>query len=74
MPSRWTFEGLLLLESDRRPPEESEPNLDRDLCDDVFPARSERMGVTADAMALGLMLIGLSGAAAFISSSGKSWR
>ena len=68
MPSRWAFEGLLLLEADRRlPPEESEPNPNRDLSEDVFPVESERMGVTADAMALGFMLIGLMAVTAFLS-------
>ena len=72
MPSRWAFEGLLLLEADRRlSPEGTEPNPNRDLSEDVFPAGSERMGVTADAMALGFMLIGLTATAAFISSSWK---
>ncbi len=68
MPSRWVFEGLLLLETDRHTsPEELEPNPDRDPSEDVFPSESERMGVTADAMALGLMLIGLTAVTAFVS-------
>lgn len=75
MPSRWAFEGLLLLETDRRPPpQESEPSLDRDVSEDVFPAESERMGVTADAMALGFMLIGLTAVTAFVSLGSKASR
>ena len=75
MPSRWAFEGLLLLETDRRPPpEEPDPIRDHDVREDVFPASSERMGVRADAMALGFMLFGLTAAAAFFSLGSKSKR
>jgi pSer/pThr/pTyr-binding forkhead associated (FHA) protein len=80
LPSRWTFEGLLLLEADRRPPQvvpegpepEPESDPDHDLAADFFPAATERMGIRADAMALGFMLIGLAAATAFISASSKS--
>jgi pSer/pThr/pTyr-binding forkhead associated (FHA) protein len=72
MPSRWAFEGLLLLESDRRPPPEAAgPKSNPDLGEDRFPAETERMGVTADAMALGSMLIGLTTLLAFLSLAPK---
>jgi pSer/pThr/pTyr-binding forkhead associated (FHA) protein len=66
MPTRWAFEGLLLLESPQHPSPAildgavSTPN--RDLAEDFFPADSERMGTGADALALGLMLIGMAAA------------
>lgn len=77
-PTRWAFEGLLLLESHGHAPSvdpgEAAPDRTDDLAEDFFPAGSERMGPNADAMALASMLIGLSGAAAFISSGSKPWR
>jgi hypothetical protein len=77
MPSRWAFEGLLLLENERReaPTVPVEAGSDpADLAEGFFPAGTERMGPTADAMALGFMLIGLAAAAGFISSGSKPWR
>ena len=75
MPSRWAFEGLLLLESnDRTPPaakEGSRPADTGDLAEGFFPSRDERMGPRADALALGFMLIGLAGAAAFSATHRK---
>ena len=72
MPSRWAFEGLLLLESERHAattlPDEAGSDRADDLAEDFFPADSARMGPKADAMALGFMLIGLAAAAGFISS------
>jgi hypothetical protein len=74
-PTRWAFEGLLLLESDRHPSplaaEAPDPTRIHDLAEDHFPADSERMGVSADAMALGTMLIGVAAAAVFISKGSK---
>jgi hypothetical protein len=71
MPSRWAFEGLLLLEADHHSAPVTDPETDRtpnrDFVEGFFPADSERMGVTADATALGSMLIGLVGLTAFIS-------
>jgi hypothetical protein len=61
VPSRWAFEGLLLLESGGDP--------ERDLAEDYFPAESQRMGLRADALALGFMLFGLAAAAAFMATS-----
>jgi pSer/pThr/pTyr-binding forkhead associated (FHA) protein len=61
VPSRWAFEGLLLLEAGRTPAAEG-----HDLAEDAFPADSERMGVQADVMALALMALGLAGAAGFM--------
>jgi len=71
-PSRWAFEGLLLLESDRRAQVVSpEPSVaaNGDLAETLFPAASERMGTRADAMALTFMFIGLAAGAAFISGA-----
>jgi pSer/pThr/pTyr-binding forkhead associated (FHA) protein len=70
VPSRWAFEGLLLLETGRAPmpvaQDGSEPVTVHDLAENAFPAASERMGVRADVMALALMAIGLTAAAGFI--------
>jgi hypothetical protein len=72
MPSRWTFEGLVLLEAERRGDdiqvEHPRPALDRvkDPADLYFPVESERMGLRADVLALGAMLMGLAGMAGFI--------
>jgi pSer/pThr/pTyr-binding forkhead associated (FHA) protein len=78
MPSRWAFEGLLLLENEGRaaPTSPDEAGSDRadDLAEGFFPAGSARMGPKADAMALGLMLIGLAAAAGFISSGSQPRR
>jgi hypothetical protein len=75
VPSRWAFEGLLLLESEGHPrvasADGSDPTVDRDLAEDYFPAGTDRMGVKADAMALTFILIGLVAAAAFISASAQ---
>jgi len=75
IPSRWAFEGLVLLESDGHPPPARENGADwtadRDLAEDYFPARTYRMGVRADAMALTAMLIGLAAALAFITASAQ---
>jgi pSer/pThr/pTyr-binding forkhead associated (FHA) protein len=69
MPTRWAFEGMLLLETAQR----SAPALAdgtgtadaHDLAEDFFPANSVRMGSRADAMALATMLIELAGLAVF---------
>ena len=66
MPSRWAFEGLLLLENDHRKAGDA-----RDLAEPYFPSVTVRMGPTADALALGFMLLGLSAAAAYLSANGK---
>ncbi len=74
LPSRWAFEGLLLLESDRHDPvvsPESRSGGDGDLAEAFFPADSERMGPRADAMALTFMFVGLAAGAAFISVASK---
>ncbi len=59
LPSRWAFEGLLLLESDARAA--SVP----DLAQDYFPAETQRTGPRGRAMALAFLLIGLTATAAF---------
>jgi pSer/pThr/pTyr-binding forkhead associated (FHA) protein len=75
VPTRWAFEGLLLLESDQRPGDAgaavAEPASDQDLAESYFPADTVRMGVKADAMALFFMFIGIAAAAAFISTASK---
>lgn len=65
LPSRWAFEGLLLLESARHPAGGD------DLAERYFPAETERMGVRADVTALGAMLIGLAALAAFLAGNPK---
>jgi pSer/pThr/pTyr-binding forkhead associated (FHA) protein len=77
LPTRWAFEGLLLLEAEAQPQvEEDGPNppgespRDHDLAEAYFPARLERMGVAADAFALTAILIGLAGLVVF--SSGEA--
>ena len=71
MPSRWAFEGLLLLESAEHrahaPTAELDLAPEHDLVEGFFPAGSERMGIQADATALASMLIGLVALAVFIS-------
>jgi ABC-type multidrug transport system ATPase subunit/pSer/pThr/pTyr-binding forkhead associated (FHA) protein len=72
-PSRWAFEGLLVLESDRRPTAPlpagsgpAEPSLPavapRDMAETYFPTETERMGPRAAVITLGgtfLFLVGL---------------
>jgi hypothetical protein len=68
MPTRWAFEGLLLLEAQEHPapigPEGSNPDQRLDFAEGFFPVGSERMGPRADALALGSMQIGLAALAA----------
>jgi pSer/pThr/pTyr-binding forkhead associated (FHA) protein len=63
MPTRWAFEGLLVLESSHHSTsatvDDPVPIPDRDLAEDYFPADSERMGPGADLTALGAMMIGM---------------
>ena len=66
-PSRWAFEGLLLLEareqgSNRAAEAEPAP----DLAEPFFPAGTERSGPKAAALALGFMIAGLVATLAFI--------
>lgn len=61
VPSRWVFEGLLILESGEDP--------EGGLVQRFFPADSDRMGLAADALALSFMLIGFFAAAVFIAVS-----
>jgi pSer/pThr/pTyr-binding forkhead associated (FHA) protein len=71
MPSRWAFEGLILLEADQHraiaAPDETDPSQTHDPVEEYFPVDSERMGITADAITLGSMLIGLVALTLFIS-------
>ena len=64
VPSRWAFEGLLLLESGE--------NSGNDLAQAYFPADSLRMGLTADALALVFLLIGLVAASGFVVISAQT--
>ena len=70
VPSRWIFEGLLLLEADARPSlataAESNSNSPPDFAEAYFPARTERMGLMADLWAMVLLLVGLSASAAYL--------
>jgi hypothetical protein len=78
MPSRWAFEGLLLLESPHHPappsPVESNPVQPTDLVEEFFPAASEQMGTTADTMALGSMVLGATAGAALLCSQAATGR
>lgn len=60
-PSRWTFEGLLLLES--------RETAGVDLAEPYFPVESQLMGLRADTMALVFLLAGLAATTAFIAAS-----
>jgi hypothetical protein len=75
LPSRWAFEGLLLLE-ERQPGPESDAGATQsglsEAAETYFPAASERMGLKADVLALCLMLIGLAATIAWFSSD--TWR
>jgi pSer/pThr/pTyr-binding forkhead associated (FHA) protein len=74
LPSRWAFEGLLLLEAEGYPwrvtqtpaaPDAGAP-WNNDLAERYFPAETERMGVGADTTALAAMLVGLAALAFFL--------
>jgi hypothetical protein len=75
LPSRWAFEGLLLLESDARPgrdPSADSPPTDGpDLAETYFPAETERTGPRGAAMALGFLLVGLTASAAFTARASR---
>jgi len=77
LPSRWAFEGLLLLEAGE--PEIGAAGKDAQaekagLAEFYFPAGSHRMGSGADALALVLMVIGLSATAVFLSTTSMTAR
>jgi hypothetical protein len=78
MPSRWAFEGLLLMEADAIPTVptsgDDPQEMPIDLAEPYFRADTERMGATADALALVFMVIGLAGAGAFVSGRSKPYR
>ena len=75
VPSRWAFEGLLLLEAEAPTTSQSSapstPSVPADIAEPYFPAKTERMGPEADALALATMLIGLASLAAIISPKSK---
>ena len=61
-PTRWAFEGLLLLEAPYHPSGQSPGDAaadDHDCAEAYFPAESLRMGPGADLTALGSMLVGM---------------
>ena len=71
LPSRWAFESLLLLEERQPGPESDAAATQSGLPEPAatyFPIASERMGLTADVLALCLMLIGLASTIAWLSS------
>jgi pSer/pThr/pTyr-binding forkhead associated (FHA) protein len=72
-PSRWAFEGVLLLEAgyDGRTGDAPAAAQVEDIVEEYFPADSDRYGTRAAVLALGLMLVGVVGAGSFIS---WSWR
>ena len=63
MPTRWAFEGLLLLEAPYHPPSGKSiadaADAGHDCAEAYFPAESQRMGPGADLTALGSMLVGM---------------
>ncbi|HWE38314.1 MAG TPA: ABC transporter permease, partial [Isosphaeraceae bacterium] len=65
LPSRWAFEGLLLLESDAR------STGGPDLAEGYFPAETRRTGPRGAAMALAFLLVGLSASAAFTARASR---
>ena len=72
LPSRWAFEGLLLLEADARPAAEPLPDVPGpDLAEGYFPAETERTGPRGAAMALGFLLVGLTASAAFTARASR---
>lgn len=75
LPSRWAFEGLLLLEADARtgrdPAADPSPTDGPDLAEDYFPAETVRTGPRGAAMALGFLLVGLSASAAFTARASR---
>jgi hypothetical protein len=78
IPSRWAFEGLIVLESDRRPFAPAPPVVTadasdaghsaaiRDVAQEYFPAETNRMGPRAAVIALGGTLVFLVGLIATI--------
>jgi hypothetical protein len=69
MPSRWAFEGMLILESEKRPvlslgglPGQEDVAVEsdgqQDMAEHFFPAETDRMGVVASCLAL-LLTFGL---------------
>jgi hypothetical protein len=64
-PSRWAFEGVVVLESDARPTRlfsNHDPQaVPIDMAEAYFPAETDRMGPTAAALALVAISIGLAG-------------
>jgi pSer/pThr/pTyr-binding forkhead associated (FHA) protein len=66
-PSRWVFEGLILLESERTPAPKAIESESGDLAESYFPVRTDRSGGMAAALALGLTFVGLFAAIALIS-------
>lgn len=85
LPSRWAFEGLLVLNAESRAPltdasadgtsTSSTASADATLRDPVqnyFPLESERMGPRADTLALIAILLGVLGSAAFVAAEPRA--
>jgi pSer/pThr/pTyr-binding forkhead associated (FHA) protein len=72
LPSRWAFEGLLLLEAGVR--ERNGPTMAdvADLAEGYFPVETERTGPRGAAMALAFLLVGLAASAAFTARASRS--
>jgi hypothetical protein len=72
IPSRWAFEGLLLVESGRFWPSGAQgEGRPLDLAERYFPSDTERMGGKADTLALTAMLVGLLGCFGYLAATGR---
>ena len=78
LPSRWVFEGLLLLEAHARADRDRDGDVAAedgpDLAEAYFPAETGRTGPRGAAMALGFLLVGLSASAALIARASRRGR
>lgn len=87
LPSRWAFEGLLLLDADWRASSrpagatDSAPGADwdaatpsdgREPVQEYFPRESERMGPRADVLALVAIVLGVLSSAAFVAAEASA--
>jgi pSer/pThr/pTyr-binding forkhead associated (FHA) protein len=69
-PSRWAFEGVLLLAVGEQPPADG----GQLLTEAFFPAETTRTGILADGLALVMMLVGLVALAVFVKAPSPSAR
>ncbi len=70
-PSRWTFEGLLLIDSDRR---STASDAEDDLIEPYFPAKTDRTGPRTVTHALLAMILGWGTAAVFNAAAASTPR